>query len=257
MNVDPFADLYPEWSAYNYALDNPANIVDARGDSINVRNIQAYDERNYTSVLATVITQLNRITGLTFSVNANGNLVYETDKNGKPVVAQDAKGKDVGSKTARNVMMQGVSDVRSVKAYVDCCNASKPYSFASPDPKANEFNINIYQIQQFESGVNGGLDPLTMGYGMSFIHEFSHTQVGGSLQDITTSFDPVGSAETRVDRIRRELGPSFGQRQQYGAVDLKKGWLYLPFDGNAMAALSFGVAPSQGSKFIKCRSCAH
>lgn len=54
---------------------------------------------------------------------------------------------------------------------------------------------------------------------MVFLHELGHTPVGGGhhdpIGDGTNGFMVAGSNENRINRIRRELGPSYGQRMIY------------------------------------------
>jgi len=46
-----------------------------------------------------------------------------------------------------------------------------------------QINLNSNQINAFINGTSANLDSRTEGYGMTFFHELSHTDIGGKLSD--------------------------------------------------------------------------
>ena len=79
---------------------------------------------------------------------------------------------------------------------------------------------------------------------------FCITKAGGGFFDFTNGQRPdltPGNVEGGLNRIRRELGPDFGQRMIY----YKEGYGYIPFDRPSYNNMIKGIAPSPSSKFVK------
>ena len=103
--------------------------------------------------------------------------------------------------------------------------------------------------------VNGveGLDPETMGYGMTFLHEYFHTVLGGNLKD-NYSEDYPGDVVNKMNQIRAELnalGGNYGQRMAYPFKTIPEG-NYIPFDKSSYKRYKehSDMRPNSGTKFI-------
>lgn len=71
---------------------------------------------------------------------------------------------------------------------------------------------------------------------MTFLHESFHTDLGGSFKD--EPYNP-GPVVEKMNVIRQDLGPNWGQRLTYHALPMF-GQAYLPFNGDALMMLYRG-----------------
>lgn len=249
MQIDRFYDKYPNMSTYQYAANNPVNFIDVNGDSINVARIQQYDKDNGTNYLNTIISDLQAVTGLQYSVTENGQLVYATDKDGNAIVSTDKDGNKVGSAEARTRMVDAISTTDQAFATISSHRSSVP---ASGSPL---IRLNPGQIDTFINGTSANLDSRTMGYGMTFMHEMLHSNVGISQPDGTSmsqkrTIGHTGPVVDIMNTIRSQVGSSFGQRLSYPAAPIN-GSLYIPFDRSSLRSVKRGIVPSSRSMFIK------
>lgn len=243
MSTDRFAEKYPGLTPYGYAANNPVTFIDVNGDSINVAGMQIYDEANGTSHLSTLVTQLQEVTGLSLSVNDRGQLVYAEDEEGNAIIATDKNGNLAGSQTARDMLVAGIA--ASDNVFVSTIDHRGSVA------GGNQIGLNPAQIGSFAAGVQGGLNPMTLDVGMTFLHEFQHTNLGGNLQD-PRRFGATGPVVDRTNIIRAELGASYGQRTSYKGMELSPGGqAYIPFDRSSLRRLQAGRAPRSGSMFIQ------
>lgn len=146
-------------------------------------------------------------------------------------------------------MLQKLIDDKDV---VNVSRVTYPAESHAPNGQ-NQINLNFEQISGFMNGVQGGLNPETLGYGMTFLHEFTHTPLGGNLSDVPHSPGYPGPTSDKINTIRAELnkqGGKYGQRMHYLAT-LIKGNHYLPFDITSLESIKNGNLPSNGSKYIK------
>ena len=93
----------------------------------------------------------------------------------------------------------------------------------------NDIALNELQLIGFKLGATE-VNPLTLSYGMTFIHELQHTTILGGLthSEVTKSqLFQVDETLQRMNKIRDELGEDFGQRMSYipvnGAIPFGKG----------------------------------
>jgi RHS repeat-associated protein len=233
--VDRFADKYPSLSPYHYGANNPVLFVDANGDSINFSGFIRADETFKTNVSSTLISDLQSETGLSLSVSQSGMLVYATDENGNPIIATDEKGNPGGSAEARNLIINAINATDVVETFLTPTKTSKGAGL--------QLALNPKQIESFIKGVSSGLNPKTLGFGMVFMHELLHTKVSGALKDPGPTFGLTGSVVDRMNIIRSQLGPDYGQRLSYAAYPLR-GSNYLPFDQAALNRLKKNSLPS-------------
>ena len=110
--MDRFCDKFPWQSPYCISANNPVNYIDVNGDSINVHDIQNYDNTVNTNYTNTINKEWNDETGLSVTVSQNGDVSYAKDKNGNPIIATqtDKNGNTTqkGSKTARDLLMKTI-----------------------------------------------------------------------------------------------------------------------------------------------------
>jgi RHS repeat-associated protein len=245
LSVDPFADKDPSRSPYSYAGDCPIVFFDANGDTVDFSAAQRFDKTSGTSYTNTLVNDLGTKTGLKLSLNKAGKLVYATDKNGDPIVTTDENGNEVGSATARNQVTNLVSNSSTVEVFITPGQESQGNT-------ENQIGLNPSQINSFISGASGGLDNSTLGWAMVFLHESYHTLVGGGLSDGTVNnlrvFGHLGDVVEKTNIIRSQLGPGYGQRISYPAMQIGNS-RYIPFDRRAFNSLEKGILPV--TKYIK------
>ena len=110
--------------------------------------------------------------------------------------------------------------------------------------------IAPHQIESFIKG-SYGVDNRTMGFGMTFLHEFFHTTVGGEFKDEVLSTTPVVDIMNNIRQELNHAGYNFGQRMLYRAIP-RYGRHYLPFNKEAQDAMDNNRLPCDlfGEKFI-------
>jgi len=250
--VDRFAEKYANLTPYHYAANNPALFIDVNGDSVNVALLQRYDQQNKTNILQTIINDLESQTGLRYTVTSSGQLTYQTDNKGNPVIATttDKNGNtvNVGSQEGRDLMKDAIDNKTTAYARISSSRSYAPLGGAL-------INLNESQINAFINGANN-VDPRTLGWGMTFMHETSHSIVGGSLCDDLPQGTTTGQVEDRLNIVRSQLnqqGGNYGERVVYKGTSFSptKSPAYLPFDNNANKNLQRGLIPASTSKFIK------
>jgi hypothetical protein len=248
---DRFAENYYDLSPYQYGANNPVLMIDINGDSLNFSSAMVTDPTAVTNVTNDLQTQ----TGLTLTVDPkSGQMTYATttNKRGKTAaaVATDANGKKVGSRTARKMITKAIDNKNTVNVYA----TNKMGSMGG----GLQININSTQINQLISGTSSDLESKTMGFGMTFLHELGHTDLGGSEVDPQTfttpsgtkavNFGELGTNVPKMNRIRSQLGSSYGQRTSYGSMPIG-GNTYLPFSTGAKSDLERGIVPA--NSYIK------
>lgn len=98
----------------------------------------------------------------------------------------------------------------------------------------------------------GNLDNRTLGWGMTFMHELHHTQVGGGLSDSPGNPDPVVTQMNIVRSELNNLGGNYGQRLNYNATPIGL-YNYIPFNVGTQGLMNIGLRPVAifGDKYIK------
>ena len=222
---------YPNISTYAYCAGHPINCMDIDGDSIVMRSIYKFDKIGCDNL----IQDLQEITGLSLALNERKILTYEKGENSCAIFNNNGT-----SETARNYLIQLIDHA----GYLDV-KGSKDRS-ATPHG-GSMIKLSPIQIKEFIDGGHN-LDSRTLGWGMVFFHESRHTKFGGSENDVIGGFG-TGNVVDFMNRIRKELGPSFGERLNYEAIPIGSK-SYIPFDSSSFFDLKRGYKPSQKSKFI-------
>ena len=232
LSVDPLSDKYPNISPYAYCNWNPVNNIDIHGDSVSFSQIELFDKTCGTNTLENILNDLQSITGLTLSLN-NGVLNYAKNENGDAVT-------NGGSETARNQLISLISNTKM--ANVGIGRRSLALN--------NDIILAPKQIDRFING-SMGVDSRTLGYGMTFLHESFHTNIGGGLKDNPNATGPVVDNMNLIRSELNNIGYNFGQRMSYSAI-FTHGQNYIPFNNAAQNSLNAGLLPCTlfGMQFI-------
>lgn len=234
--VDPKAEKYYNMTPYTGMGNNPILFTDMLGDSVNVAHIRATSPDDYKTMEA----ELEEITGLTLTADDSGNLTYKTPK-----------GKLKGSKRARKMLMKAIDHEETVTVKDNRGGGSAVTTMdpSRPIEEQNEINIAFDQLDRFVKGTSSDLDSKTYGYGMNLLHELGHTRVGGRKEDWAEGdVHKLGSNVKNVNKIRKELGPSYGQRVDYNVFNVTndRAHVYYPFSKSALRSLKKGEKPTSG-----------
>ena len=210
LTPDPLAEKYYHLSPYVYCADNPVKYVDHHGDSISVSYLQTLDETLKTNYTQKLLSDLHVETGLSLYISNDGFIEYKKDEEGNPIVSKNEDNGECGSKTARDFLIDIVGNESIVKL-----EGGRRTCVPESDP--NTIGVNASQIESFISGTSSGLDPRTLGWGLTIMHEMTHTEVGGKLKD-EIGENKTGKTVDFINKIRHELneqGYHFGKRVQY------------------------------------------
>jgi len=243
--IDRFAEKYFDQTPYHFTRNNPLYFVDIAGDSLNVAQFRDYDKTANESL----INDLQDKTGLSLETDDDGNVIYES-KNGKPVIARNDKGKKRGSRAARKALIKLINSDKKIS--VDGTEGLTKVDMDGSDP--NLILINPNQIENFIKNTSKDLNPTTFGYALNFFHEIGHTDYGGTGQDPPfvfgqNAYEQAGRQERLPNRIRRQLGSSYGQRSSYNPYYIKSaGKSYFPWSQTTLSQLKNNQTPT--TKYI-------
>jgi len=237
LSFDPLWEKYRGVSPYHYALNNPIQFVDANGLFVNLSDLIASGSADGQDYSGRLISELEALTGLKLYVE-NGDLKY-VKVEGNPIV-------DGGSLTARELLSCLIDGVNS-GIFVEKSNKTSRGDQAT-------VKLNAAQIEQMEQGVRGGLNPLTLGWGMIFFHESLHTDFGDNFShNPNMRFGTIDFTDDIGNQIRREMGvESFGQRLSYKAIGLSptSQEVFIPFSLGALRSLSSDPPQPPGGMYI-------
>ncbi|MBS1912964.1 MAG: hypothetical protein JST22_13340 [Bacteroidetes bacterium] len=242
VGVDKLWEKYRGISGYQYAGDNPSMVRDGSGLQLDFSRFQKHDVDGIAEQW--LITDLQNKTGLTLNIDeANHRLLFQKDASGNPLVTAG-----IGSALARQWIIDAIES--GVVVPVDLDYHSKGECQFNGDDQT--VYLSPKQINTFIAGAHN-VDPTTMGWGISFIHETLHSSVEptmGGLNDDLSKFGAIGGVENFVNRMRAELGPQYGQRLSYiPLVDPNNRAAYVPFNQSALMQLlhSPPLMPPTGS----------
>ncbi len=206
---DPKASAFPWQTPYSYMDGNPIANNDPLGDDVKVKG-KKEDREAFKNELET-------LTGL--------DLVFK----GKKLILNDRTRKglnpDKGSSTARNDLIGAIEDDRVFKVKIGG-------KTSGGNINTNSFRLGSSDISRLMGEASRiGLNPLTVGYGLTFFHELDHFRnphldPSHPASDYRATFGDLASLEKgptveHINNIRAELdaigleGGSFGQRKSY------------------------------------------
>lgn len=249
--IDRFAEKYVSHSPYVFTKNNPVFYREIKGDSINLANLRDNNKEAYDKL----INQLQDFTGYTLNVDDDGNVTVATEKNKrgkeKAIVRRDANGKKIGSSSARKNLRNAINHDDTVTVNDNPYGKSRVTLDANGN-YTNEIGLDSFEINSYTP--SAGLNPLTNDIGMVFFHELGHTPVGGGHHDPvgagTDGNFSAGPNVRRVNKIRRQLGPSYGQRMIYNDIGInhsptnKSGDVYSPYSQQSLNQLRNGQTPT-------------
>jgi len=196
-------------------------------------NSYAADGRKVLSLYVTKVTDnYDPLILSTYDILYNGMMVYEKNDDGTPKV-------NGGSEAARADLIKILDDPNTVDVCVDeridQSRVADGVGGRTIVLKPSDINANVAE----------NVDNRTAGWGMTVLHEYLHTAVGGSYSDYPNDVKTgnPGPAESRCNEYRTQLnakGGNWGQRQTYDKINMpmKAGVFtifspaFIPFNSN-------------------------
>ena len=202
--VDPLAEDYFSNTGYSYVVNNPFIFIDPDGAKIDVSSLLNSDEESDNNLdglftLVNLIDDLSSITGLNIEYR-EGLLVI-----GRSQSSTD--GKSYSSK-ARDYLQKLIDDPAIIKVKL-----SKNSTRAERNGTVYLDNDQIFAKKEAIRETDE--DPMTVGFGMTFLHETLHTNIGASIIGFPRSYqshgtdgsaqDQPGKLVEKVNEFRKEL----------------------------------------------------
>ena len=244
MTIDPMAEDYYGYSIYLYCMGNPIALTDPTGMKVDTSELEnATKIPLYASSVDELCGDLTEQTGLTIEVS-NGILSYQKSDDGSPIVATNPEtGQMLGSKTARNLVLEAIDKKETVTV-----------APGKSSGKGLKIGLSAQEINTMKAGAHN-VSEKTLGYGMTFMHEYLHTEPGGGLvDDHSDSGIGTGDVVDKMNQIRKELneqGLNYGIRMNYSSFPLPTGEKIIPFDYGSFSRLKMGRVPIAKNKYIK------
>jgi len=144
------------------------------------------------------------------------------------------------SSAARRYLKHAINAKETVNVVDDPGNGNHV-----PGANLKEIHIDALEGAQVQGAASVGLNSETVGMGMIFIHELGHTVLGGEKIDPSNyNSYSSGANEGVSNKIRRQMGSSWGQRESYMTHRAPDGHNYMPFDLKAEKDLKSGKVPT-------------
>ncbi|NCP58749.1 MAG: hypothetical protein GW839_00400 [Flavobacteriales bacterium] len=237
--IDRFAEKYYSVSNYAFTANNPIFFSEVKGDSLDVSTALKQDRK----ALTTIVKDLQSKTGLTFTLK-DGKLVYKKDADGNAIISKDADGNDIGSSEARGLVTGALNNSKIVNLEFGEIKEGSGVSFETDDGQ-QYIALDPTKIQGMIDGSSKGLNNTTFGFAMTLMHEIDHTDIGLSKTGHgaeSTTFGLTGTVVDRMNKIRRQLGSSYGQRMSYASLN-SYGSNYIPFSSSSLSILRSNPTP--------------
>ena len=197
LSVDPMSNKYPSLSPYNYCAWNPIKLIDPNGEEINVSALES-------TLKDRLIHCLSYITGLTLSIDKNGNITYAKNDDGTPSVT-DGK----GSSSAREDLISAIDAKNKDGSNYRINVLKKSRNLGGPNGEYPGGTVWI-------TGSSENPDDATNGLGMIFMHECLHALKGWKDPEyngvnsyignmVNSNNLQTGPVVDRVNEYRKEL----------------------------------------------------
>lgn len=210
-------------------LNNPLLYNDLLGDTAKIGPItpDQIGKHKKADVIDQLINQWSKLTGLKLSIDADGKLI-----NGGVVTDKGI------SKTARKDILDLIGPGGTV--YIDFTSVSASRSSNADDGSNNSFiTMNVDRIDAQVAGTSKDLNKMTVGMGMSVLHEMGHTFLNGKVlhgDAEIKQFGVIGTIDQRMNQIRKEMGADWGQRLSYTYLNVD-GYNYTPMNAASLKAM--------------------
>jgi len=245
--LDPLAELYDDNSPYTYVKNNPIYFVDPDGMKIDLSDIFKNKEGLQAGIQ--LLLDLSEQTGLSLSVSESDGLLSYDKSDGKAEV-EESGGQQLGSSAARSSLMGAID-------HDDTVNVSLVSYNLGSATAGNNVELDPTQIETQIGNVSEGLNSKTLGYGMTFLHELHHTDVGGDLRDTDKEFSK-GPVVEKMNVIRQQLDANplnqilggntqYGIRKYYMGSEISRKTYKKRYD-KILAKVSFSVLNEKGRK---------
>lgn len=182
---------------------------------------------------------LEKITGLELSLNAQGMIEYSKDEDGNNLIQGSNNSKD-----ARDMLIHSIDDKKNTVNVASNPSGEKSFAYG------NDMQIGEKQIQSFINGTSSDLNRSTQRFGTTFLHDLAHTPSGGGLGD-SYVFGTTGAVENNMNIIRAQMGPTWVQRTSYMSkvITGMNGGEFIPMSKSSLNLMKSGFPPQ--SSYIK------
>ncbi|MBU0488156.1 MAG: hypothetical protein KKD31_09425 [Bacteroidetes bacterium] len=240
-SLDPKSSATPWESPYMTMGGNPVWWNDPWGDSVDPSQVKKSDETSFNELE----TDIENKTGLDLTYTENedgtGSWSYAKEKGflgiKRAVVDKSTK----TSRTARRDFKKAINSKQTliVKPSSDGDLSSSGHYYE------NVIEISLNGVKSAITNTSSDLNKSTMGWAMTFFHEYSHTPISGySARDPRQTMKnryALGGAVKYANKIRRQLGEDYGQRLLYFVQPNSE---YIPFSKAALNIILEGSTPS-------------
>ncbi len=231
-NNDQIREQVHNLSLYIGFENNPVKFTDDTGYEV---DFSEAIENDMGREVQNIVNDLEYVTGIDLRINEQTHrleIVY--DENGEPVSAENVA-QGGGSQTAREFLRSIINSedviTVSIEHMVHDDQHWNSRGFRGSYARGNSIRLErtrtvqaINALRDASLGSLRGIDARTFGWGMQFLHEARHTNVGGGYQDnYSRSGNPRGDVVDWVNRIRSEI-PGFGRRTRYIPWPPRNSW---------------------------------
>jgi hypothetical protein len=199
--VDPLADTYSSFTPYMYAANNPLIFIDPDGQRVKLGNLLASEEGIATFI--SIVMDLATLSGINKFTVSDGYLVE--DRTG----TNENQGSARIRKYVRHLLNDQENDIE-LTSYNTAHTETKPIGWLFSN--SDLIRIGGDQMETWRRGaLAAGVNPLTVGYGIFFLHESLHSKSGASFFNKDHSYfahSPSGgdkSNEYNPGRVEEEV----------------------------------------------------